>query len=479
MEQTTNAQATSETTTIPVSAAEVSKPKKVKKPKNKKKRKKAIIWSVILLLIAGYIGYSIYAASNYIPSVKAGEVSYQKINSYLSTTATISSPDSKAYFAPPQSKAVKVNFKVGDTVKAGDLIATFDLTDLNNQIRLNQISLEDAKINYDNAKIAFDELNSSDEEREEKIEELSEEIRLYNSRLRKIKDQLGGPPEAVDESRAAYDFSRYQQKLVAAEAERDALENQETSEADLSKAKNTLTTAENAMESAKINIASLQKYQKDKGIVADFDGIVTEMNLVAGGVATNTSTACVIQTTENLIATFNIGKYDVGTIKLEQPATLSLGELNYQGKVTKIGAVAVKGVNSSGNTTAAQVPAEITIGNPDSNLIIGLEFDAEIETFSNDNALALPVEAVLTDREGDFCYKLIPTEKADVFTYEKTYVKTGNASDTYIEIFDGLKEGEKVVLSPPTTIETLPVVKVETPKDAESAPATESTASAA
>lgn len=477
MEQTTNAQATSETTTIPVSAAEVSKPKKVKKPKNKKKRKKVIIWSVILLLIAGYIGYSIYAASNYIPSVKAGEVSYQKINSYLSTTATISSPDSKAYFAPPQSKAVKVNFKVGDTVKAGDLIATFDLTDLNNQIRLNQISLEDAKINYENVKTNFDEINNKDEERQKDIDELSEEIRNYNTRIRKIRDDNGGYPAPGEPGYEAY--TRYQQKLTQAEIEREGLENQETSETDLSKAKNALTTAENAMESAKINIASLQKYQKDKGIVADFDGIVTEMNLVAGGVATNTSTACVIQTTENLIATFNIGKYDVGTIKLEQPATLSLGELNYQGKVTKIGAVAVKGVNSSGNTTAAQVPAEITIGNPDSNLIIGLEFDAEIETFSNDNALALPVEAVLTDREGDFCYKLIPTEKPDVFTYEKTYVKTGNASDTYIEIFDGLKEGEKIVLSPPTTIETLPVVKVETPKDAESAPATESTASAA
>ncbi|WP_312642607.1 efflux RND transporter periplasmic adaptor subunit [Hydrogenoanaerobacterium sp.] len=475
MDHPTIEQTTSETATVPTAEIETTKPKKQKKPKNKKKKKKVIIWSVVLLLVAGYIGYSIYAVSNYIPSVKAGEVSYQSINSYLSTTATISSSDSKAYFAPPQSKAIDVNFKVGDVVKAGDMIASFDLTDLENQIRLSQISYADAKLSHENAKINFDEVNNGEADRQEEIDELTLEIQQYNSRIRKLRENNGGYPTPGEEGYEAY--TRYQQKLTQAEIERDALDAQKTSEADLSKAKNALTSAANAMESASINIASLQKYQKDKGIIAEFDGIVTELNLVAGGMATNTTTACVIQTTDNLKADFKIGKYDVGTVKLGQTVTLSLGDLKYEGKVTKIGAAAIKGMNASGNATSAQVPAEITISNPDSNLIIGLDFDAEIETFSNGNALAVPVEAVLTDRNGDFCYKLIASEKSGVYTYEKIYITTGNASDVYIEVLSGINEGDQVVLNPPTTIEMLPVVKVDAPEQAVSA--TESTASAA
>jgi len=371
-----------------------------------------------------------------------------------------------------------VNFKVGDVVKAGDMIASFDLTDLENQIRLSQISYADAKLSHENAKINFDEVNNGEADRQEEIDELTLEIQQYNSRIRKLRDKSDGNYPTPGED--GYDaYTRYQQKLTQAEIERDALDAQKTSEADLSKAKNALTSAANAMESASINISSLQKYQKDKGIIAEFDGIVTELNLVAGGMATNTTTACVIQTTDNLKADFKIGKYDVGTVKLGQTVTLSLGDLKYEGKVTKIGAAAIKGMNASGNATSAQVPAEITISNPDSNLIIGLDFDAEIETFSNGNALAVPVEAVLTDRNGDFCYKLIASEKSGVYTYEKTYITTGNASDVYIEVLSGINEGDQVVLNPPTTIEMLPVVKVDAPEQAVSAPATESTASAA
>ena len=438
-------------------AEKAKKVKKQKKPRNKKLRK-LIIWLVIIGAVVGYIGYSMYKAATYIPTVKTDTVGYQDIDSYLSTSATIRSSDSKAYFAPPQSKAVEVNFKAGDMVSAGDVIATFDLTELNNDVRLKQLAYENAKISYEDAQLDYDKILHADDERDEEIESLNEEIHRYNEKIKKIKKEYGAPPAAGEEGYEEY--TRYLSKLMSAESERDALEDQKTKEEDITKAKNAMETAKNAVDSAQIDLATMQQYQKDNGIVAEFDGIITEMNLVEGGLSSNSSTACVVETTENLKAEFNISKYDIGTIKIGQKATLSLGNLTYSGTVSKIGAAAVKGVNSSGNATTAQVPAEITIDNPDANLIVGLEFDVDILTFSAQSVLSLPVEALLSDREGDFCYRLIATETPGVFQYEKVYVKAGNSSDTYVEVLEGVDEGDQVVLNPPTTIEMLPLVMV-------------------
>ncbi|MEG1953922.1 MAG: HlyD family efflux transporter periplasmic adaptor subunit [Hydrogenoanaerobacterium sp.] len=488
------------TATQELTAAQAKAKLKAEKKKKKKSRKKLIIWSIVILLIVGYIGFAMYQKANFVPIVKADEVSRQNIKSFLNTTTTITSSDSSSYFAPPNSKALKLNFKVGDRVKKGDVIATYDLTDIEKQIALAQISYSDAKLAKDNAiiakdnaeiaranselglentKIAGEDILKSDIDREKEIDNLSRDIQTYNNILRKI-EAGGGPPDNVSDGT----YQRYvliESKLTKAIQERDRLQSTVTKESAKTKSKNDIANAENSlknadnalknannaiisasnsMKSASINIASLQKYKDIGGIVADFDGIITEMNLVEGG-SCPSSAACIIQTTDGLKGKFNIGKYDLGTIKVGQPATLTLGSLSYKGKVSKIGSAAVRTQNSSGKgNSTPQVPAEIFIENPDSRLVIGLDFDVDIETSSKTNVISIPVEAILTDRNGDFCYKLTPTAKKDIFTYEKTYIQTGTASDTFMEVLSGVAEGDKVVLTPPATIEAIPLVKV-------------------
>lgn len=452
MEQTTQSQEIVQAPPQPVAEIKEKKPKKAQK-KPKKKRTKLIIWSVVLLVVVGYIGYSMYAASNYIPVVKAGEVSYQKIDAYLSTTATVVSPESISYFAPPQSKATEVHFKVGDTVKKGDIIATFDLSDLNDAVRMAQIDLSDANIRVTKAKDGATRQKDADEI-DEQIADINASIAALDNKINKYNFENG-----YFDSGSPDDVATWEYRKARLAAELSNLKSQQfypqapMSELDLK-------STENAAAKAAINLKSLQKYQDDEGIVAEADGIITQMNLTKGAPATNTSVACVIDSTEGLRAKFNIGKYDIGTIKLDQKATLSLGSMEYEGVISSIGAAAVKTVNSSGASTAASVPAELTITNPDANLVVGLDFDVEIHTFSNPHALSIPVESVLTDRDGDFCYKLIPSDQPEVFTYEKAYLTTGSASESYIEVLSGIAEGEKIILSPPTTLELLPIVKI-------------------
>ena len=462
----------------------------------KKKVVKIVTWSVVGLLVVGYFGLSSYQKSMYLPTVRAGAVSYQDIDAYLSTSATIASPDSMTYYAPPNSQVKAVHFKLGDSVKQGDMIAEFDLTDLNNQIRLAQLTLSDRQLDANNARIVVSNAQTSleqakqDLERQPEIDAINaeiqsyqEEIAAYNARIQKLQRNFSDEdhPGYLPDNDDWQDIERYQNRITNYSQEISKLQSQlsampkvadmqreySTAENAIKTAQNTLSSTQNAQATASINLQSLQRYQQDKGIVAQQDGVITEMNLVEGALSGNTTGALTVEGTNDLRATFKISKYDVGTIQVGQNVTLSLGELSYTGTVTKISGSAVKEQSASGSgTTAAQVPAEVTIHNPDSGLVIGLDFDMEIHTFSKKHTLAIPVEAIMTDRGGDFCYLLKPSQsRQGAYDWVKTYISTGKSSDLYVEVVSGVSDGDMVVMNPPTTLDATPTVLLESSND--------------
>lgn len=471
----------------------------------KKKVVKIVVWSAVGVLVAGYFGLGAYQRANYLPSVRAGTVGLQDLDAYLSTSATISSPDSMTYYAPPNSKVLAVHYKVGDSVNAGDMIAEFDLTDLDNQIRLAQLTLSDRQLDANNGQLHISDAQTAlqqamkDAERQPEIDKINaevqgyqDEIAAYEARIRKLHREDEYPDGVTsgsgyqldeedwqDEQRWQGRIEQYTREIARLQAQLSAYPKAEDMQRAVDKAENAVTNAQNALSSAKnaqetaaINLRSLQRYQKDKGIVAQQNGVITELSLVEGALSTNTAAALTMQSDENLTAKFSISKYDVGTIKLGQTVALSLGDLSYTGTVSKIGGVAVLKESTSGGTASAQVPAEVTIDNPDDQLIIGIDFDMDIHTFSKKGVLALPIEALLTDRDGDFCYILTPApQREGAYAWEKRYITVGKSSDTFTEILTGVSENELVVMNPPATIEQTPLVLLEASTDGSGADA--------
>lgn len=90
----------------------------------------------------------------------------------------------------------------------------------------------------------------------------------------------------------------------------------------------------------------------------------------------------------------------------------------------------------------------------------GMSSSVEIQTRKDANTLAVPVNAVTTREWSDSAKKVMDKSGADeirqvVFVYNKKDnkvsvrdVKTGIQDNEYIQITDGLKEGEQVVISP-------------------------------
>ena len=81
----------------------------------------------------------------------------------------------RSYFVPGSVRVEKVNFKQGDRVKKGDVIATFDLTDLQRSLKKAELTLENAQLQYDDT---MEDLDNSTQE----LYDINKEIRRLEAR---------------------------------------------------------------------------------------------------------------------------------------------------------------------------------------------------------------------------------------------------------------------------------------------------------
>ena len=179
------------------------------------------------------------------------------------------------------------------------------------------------------------------------------------------------------------------------------------------------------------------KYQEAlNGIVADYDGVVTDLSATQGATVQEGTQLLVLESYDEICVEFQASKYDLENLAIGQKAVIDISGKEYEGTVTKINKMATP--NSSG---VPMVAARVHIDNPDSNVYLGIEARLKITTAQRQDALLVPVEAVNIDNDGNFCYII------ENGALVKKYITTGISSSDYIEVTDGLSEKEEVVTS--------------------------------
>lgn len=171
-----------------------------------------------------------------------------------------------------------------------------------------------------------------------------------------------------------------------------------------------------------------------KGIKADFNGVVTKVSVVEGATATQGMELFTLQNTDKVDVNVNVSKYDYDKVKEGQSADITVAGKTYEGEVTSISHVATQ--NEKG---ASLISADIRIKNPDEDIFLGVDAKVTIHAEEADNVVVLPSEVVNIGKEGSFCYVL----ENGVIT--KKDITTGISSDEYVEVLDGIKEGDEVI----------------------------------
>ena len=445
-----------EKTAVPETAPAAPVPAAPKRPRKKLKLKKWLFLG-LLVLGAGFAVYSAVQASGQKPTVQYEEAAIQDIDSTLSVSGTITPNETRSYFVPGSVKVATVNFKQGDAVKKGDVIATFDLHDLELALKKAELTMENAQLQYDDTMSDLD--NSSQE-----LYDINKEIRRLEARETTYKlaydyfDRYPTHDEEIDKIIRAYDhgegsgamYDAWQaiaEELAGKMAARSALRS-----ADLSDNNQKVLENNQALQKQAYEDSARMVRESQGGIVADFDGIITEMNLTEGATVSTGMDAVRLASTEGILLRFSVGKYDVDRMALGQTAEVTFGTKKLTGAVTRMDGAAT--VETSGNTTNTVLKGEITIEDPEGVLKLGMDANAEILTAQSFGAVAVPVEAVKVDRDGEYVWTVTPAteEKAaaeGLWELHKVYVKTGLFDDVSIEVLEGLSAGARICPSLP------------------------------
>lgn len=174
----------------------------------------------------------------------------------------------------------------------------------------------------------------------------------------------------------------------------------------------------------------------EDGLKAEFAGVVTELEAVAGQPPTESGKLVTIESTEKVYVRMNVSKYDLEKIAEGQKADVEIAGNTYEGTVSKIDGMATK--NDSG---AMVVGVNVKIENPDENIFLGVEAKVYVHMAKAEGAVTVPLEVINSDREGDFVF----VEENGVVA--KRRITVGISSDSVSEITEGLSEGDNVIMA--------------------------------
>ena len=171
-----------------------------------------------------------------------------------------------------------------------------------------------------------------------------------------------------------------------------------------------------------------------KGIKADFNGVITKVSVVEGATTALGTELFTLQNTDKINVNINVSKYDYDKLKEGQSADITLAGKTYEGEVTSISHVATQ--NEKG---ASLISADVRIKNPDDDIFLGVDAKVTIHAEEADDVVVLPSEVVNIGKDGSFCYVI----ENGVIT--RRDITTGISSDDYVEVTEGIKEGDEVI----------------------------------
>lgn len=340
---------------------------------------------IIAAAVGGYMYYnSCQEAAKAAASVEWVDVERQSLKSTVSATGSIRPVDSVEVSSKITARIKSVLVKENDEVKAGQTVAILDGKD-------------------------------------------------YEA----TKDQAS---YKVENTRSKYNRTRYLYSIGAKSQEEleDAEYNYDTAESSLSKTESDLA---------------------ETVITAPMDGIVVGEPKTAGTMAVQgNSNPTVIMTIADLSRKQIIAKVDetdIGSVKVGQKATFTVDsytDRTFTATVSKISQTDVTNtwnINSTNNTSSSSSSSAsviyyyvvLDVDDPDGVLLPAMTARVEIVTGEREDAMVVPISALKTDSTGS--YVMVANGKEQ----EKRYVSTGIYSTEYVEIIDGLTDGDKVAIS--------------------------------
>ncbi len=289
----------------------------------------------------------------------------------------------------------KMLVDAGDMVKEGQPIAVLDVPELQFDLQNAEASerrakaeMEKATAAYDEAHLALTRLESADKAQPNLIAKQD----IDSARLR---DQS---------ARAALNSAKEDQNVVAANTKR---------------------------------FQTMLDYTK---IAAPFAGVITRRysdpgSLIQAGTSSGTMPLVRLSQVDLLRVAFPVSVSYVAGVKVGDEAEIRIPSLSkkFTGKITR--------VSQKVETSTRTMEAQIDLPNADNSLIAGVYATVVLKIDRRNNALVLPIEAVVRDKGTASVYLISKENKI-----EARNITVGTESPTHLEIKEGLAESDLVMV---------------------------------
>lgn len=202
-----------------------------------------------------------------------------------------------------------------------------------------------------------------------------------------------------------------------------------------------------ALRNSELQLQNRYDQLENYTIKSPISGTIIEKNYKKGDTLESGRNLCTIFDLSYLTMTLYVDELDISEIEEGQPVIVTADAVAnrfFAGVVTKIN---IRGVTSNGATS---YPVTIRIDETE-GLLPGMNAQARIITQQRQNVLAVPVSAlrrgnlVLAKTGGAVSEIPLPEGVPEGFTYVP--VTPGVSDDEFIEIVDGLKEGDVIAVS--------------------------------
>jgi multidrug efflux pump subunit AcrA (membrane-fusion protein) len=192
-------------------------------------------------------------------------------------------------------------------------------------------------------------------------------------------------------------------------------------------------------------------------ITAPADGVITTISVTTGARVQAGAIVAHLTNYNSLKTVASIDELDIPKVQVGQTATIKVSALPDQTFTGKVTAIANEGTSTNG---VSSFNVDVSIDNPQ-NLKVGMSTEANILTASKDNALYVPLDAVHSMNGQKFV--MIASDnsnqkqsqnqnqnqnqgQAQNWNANRVIVQTGLANSDYVEITQGLTEGQVVRL---------------------------------
>lgn len=464
------------------------------KEKLKRHKVKIIIVAVILVVavIAAVALVNVFGGKNNknmkVTRESTVTLSKMDLTTSVSATGTIESAKTKSISADTNGvKVSKVHVSVGDTVKKGDTLITFDESDLEAALEEAQENLSESQDNLTksvskaNKQLTEAQSTYSSEKTKlaKKVSEAKSDLSDIKSQISSVNKKIKNAKNSQTKTQLQEQLTKLQEQLTQAEsAYEQAVENQEnTNKQNLTSVENASEAVDEATSNGNKTVKEAQK-QVDQAqenldscvVKATMSGTVTAIGVEAGDTYSG-GTIAQIDDTSSFTVTTSVDEYDISKIEKGQRVVILTeatdedeleGEITFVSPTTGSSSSQSDGMGSSSSSSGYEV--NIKISTSDERLRIGLTAKCSIILEEADDVFAVPYDAIHEDQNGNsVIYVKDGTNAREASTesesdtdnnmqqgsssYKEIQVTKGMESDYYVEISGSdLTEGMEVII---------------------------------